>query len=288
LPSLRTINRILQEEGRTNPPFRVQPASTITTYPGPQATTSNQVHQFDLVGPRYLKGSSTRYYFLVYKDACDQTPYIEFQPEPNTEMAMAFVVRAWQRLGLPRYVQVDNGRLFAGTERWPGSISRFIRLALRVGVEIVFIPEGEPFRNGSAENFNGWFQERLLSIPLHSPAHVRRELKALMEVCVQENIHAHLGFRTPQQARRSLHPRRLPANFNEHLHPLPIATGKVTFIRQVRTSGRITVLGVKVRVGKRRKGHYVRAVLYTRTRTLKVYDHANKLIKQVVYPMRGE
>jgi len=108
-----------------------------------------------------------------------------------------------------------------------------------------------------------------------------------MEVCAEENIHAQLGFRTSQQMRHDFHPRRLPANFELHLHPLPLAIGKVTFIRKVRTSGRITVLGVKVFVGKRRKGHYVRAVLYTRTRLLKIYDHTHKLIKQVDYPIRG-
>ncbi len=287
LPSLRTVERILQQEHRTCPSFQVQPTSMAVAYPGPRATASNQVHQLDLVGPRYLKGSSTSYYFLVYKDAYDQTPYIEFQPEPNMDFVLAFLVRAWQRFGLPRYLQVDNGRLFAGTGRWPGSISRFIRLALLVGVEIVFIPEGEPFRNGSAENFNGWFQERLLAIPLHSPAQVRRELKAMMEVCFQENVHAHLGFRTSQQVRHSLQPRRLPANFDQHLRPMPLAVGKITFIRKVRTSGCIPILGVKVQVGKRRKGRYVRAVLYTRTRMLKIYDHTNKLIKQIDYPIRG-
>ena len=151
LPSTRTVERIVQEGQRTNPPFRTQPASATLTYPGPRATTSNQVHQFDLVGPRYLKGCSTRYYFLVYKDVHDLTPYLEFQPEPNMEIVLAFLVRAWQRLGLPRYVQVDNGKLFTGLGRWAGTISRFIRLVLLVGVEVVFIPEGVAFERPVTE-----------------------------------------------------------------------------------------------------------------------------------------
>lgn len=286
VPSLRTIDRVLFQSGRTNSTFRVQPPAARAKYPGPCATHSNHIHQFDLVGPRYLKGSHARYYFLVYKDAYDQTPYVEFHRAPTLDTVLAFLVRAWQRLGLPRYLQTDNDRLFAGTGRWPGSINRFIRLVLLVGVELVFIPPHEPFRNGSVENFNGWFQERLLSIPLRGPAQVRRELKVLMEVCFQEHVHPHLGFRTPKEVRRSLHPQRLPANFKQHLQPLPIPTGKVTFIRKVRRSGRITVLDVKVHVSKRLKGRYVRATLYTRTAKLKIYN-GRDLVKQLNFPIRG-
>lgn len=86
--------------------------------------------------------------------------------------------------------------------------------------------------------------------------------------------------------RKGLHLRRLPRSFKEHRGELPIATGKVIFIRRVRRSGRITILKVKVLVGKRRRGQYVRAVLCTRTQTLKIYHHS-KLIKELDYPIRG-
>lgn len=286
VPGVRTIERVLHRADRTNPSIRLQPTVTTPTYPGPRATHSNQVHQFDLVGPRYLKGRRTRYYFLVYKDVYDQTPFLDFFPAPDAATILAFLVHAWQHLGLPRYLQVDNDVLFAGTGRWPGSLNRVVRLALLVGVELVFIPEGEPFRNGSVENFNGWFQSRLLAIQLRGPAHVRRELQALMEVCLHEHIHPQLGFRTSGETRRGFHPRHLPANFTHHLRPMPIAVGKVSFIRKVRRSGRITILAVKVYVGKRWCGRYVWASLYTRTAQLKIY-HTGRLIKTVPYPIRG-
>jgi DNA topoisomerase IB len=62
--------------------------------------------------------------------------------------------------------------------------------------------------------------------------------------------------------------------------------GKVTFIRKVRISGRITALGVKVCVGKRWRGRYVKATLYTRTAKMKVY-HGRQLIKQIDFPISG-
>jgi putative transposase len=286
LPSLRTIGYVLQRAGRTCPPFRLEPKATTPAYPGPQARFSNHIHQLDLVGPRYLTGSRTRYYFLVYKDVYDLTPFIGFSSVPDLEVVLKFLVQAWQCLGLPQILQVDNGALFAGTGRWPGSLDRFIRLALLVGVELVFIPEGEPFRNGSVENFNGWFQDRLLAIQLRGPAQVRRELKVLMDICSREHVHPQLGFRTSCEVRRGLHARRLPANFQAHLHPMPVAIGRVIFIRKVRRSGRITILGVKIRAGQRLRGRYVQANLYTRNAKLNIH-HGNKLVKTVDFPLRG-
>src|SRR6266542_4769577 len=154
LPSLRTIERVLQREGRTSPAFRPQPQAGASDYPRWHLTRSNQRHQLDLVGPRYLKGSRRQWYFLVYRDAYDQYVYVEFQPTPKLDVLLAFVVRAWQRAGVPDVLQVDNAELF-GVTTHPGALGRLIRLALLVGVRLTFIPEGEPWRNGAVEHFNG-------------------------------------------------------------------------------------------------------------------------------------
>lgn len=286
LPSLRTIERVLQAAGRTSPAFRPQPRAVSSDYPAPCATRSNQVHQLDLIGPRYLKGSRRRWFFLVYRDIYDQAVYVEFQPKFKMETMLAFLVRAWQQLGLPERLQADNSDLFGLTSH-PGSLSRFVRLALLVGVELTYIPEHEPWRNGSVEQFNGWLQERVFAIQLHSPAQVRRELAAMMNSCFQEHIHPQLNFQTTAQVRRTLTAHTLPHNFRWHQQPLPVAIGRVVFIRRVRPSGRITVLGLKFRVGKRFAHQYVAAKLYTRTMTLKVHHHG-QLLKQFAFPFVGK
>jgi hypothetical protein len=198
---------------------------------------------------------------------------------------MAFLVHAWQRVGLPRFLQLDNDVLFGNSGRWPASLNRVIRLALLVGVQVVFNPEGEPFRNGAIERFNGWLQERLFAIRLVSASQVRRELRALMEVCWHEHIHPDLAGRTTAQVRQHGALRYLPTTFKQHVGDLPIAVGKVLFIRRVRPSGCITVLKVNLKVGKRWRGQYVKAILHTRTQTVSVY-HGNKRIKQLAYPLR--
>src|ERR1051325_1049565 len=286
LPSLRTIERVLQATGRTSPAFRPQPQAVSSDYPVRRATHSNQQHQLDLIGPRYLKGSRRQWFFLVYRDSYDQAVNVEFQPKPDMELVLALVVRAWQRLGLPDSLQVDNSDVFGLTSH-PGALNRFVRLALLVGVELTFIPGHEPWRNGSVEQFNGWLQERLLAIQLHAPAQVRRELAAMMTICFHEHIHPQLNFQTTAHIRRTLAARTLPHDFDGHQQPLPVTIGRVVFLRRVRRSGRITVLGVKLRVGKRYARQYVTAILYTRTMTVKVH-HRQHLLKQFLFPFVGK
>jgi hypothetical protein len=286
LPSIRTIERVLQQGGRTSPAFRPEPCASSSSYPTSRLRHSNQRHQMDLIGPRYLKGSRRQWYFLVYRDVYDGAVFVEFQPKPRLEGVLAFVVRAWQRLGLPDTLQVDNSDLFGLTSH-PGSLNRFIRLALLVGVNLTFIPEHEPWRNGSIEHFNGWLQERLLVIPLRSPSQVCRELNAMMHTCYYQHIHPNLNFQTTVQIRKQLSPRTLPHNFCRHLEPLPVAIGRVTFIRRVRPSGRITILGLKFKVGKRSARQYVSATLLTRTMLIKVYSQG-QLLKQFDFPFVGK
>jgi putative transposase len=148
LPTERTIERVLQRANLTSPPLHLARRVAPTAYPGPQAYDSNQVQQVDLVGPRYLTGDKTKYYFLVCKDIFDQAVYAEFQAGCSMEQVLPFLVHAWQRLGLPQFVQFDNGKEFYGWGRWPRSLNRVIRLALRLEIQPVFIPEASPQRKG--------------------------------------------------------------------------------------------------------------------------------------------
>ena len=51
LPSLRTIERILQRGERTSPAFRVQPCASSRLIRSHGTRHSNQRHQLDLIGP---------------------------------------------------------------------------------------------------------------------------------------------------------------------------------------------------------------------------------------------
>ncbi len=285
VPTLRTIERILQRAHLTSPRLHLARRLPRSAYPGPQAQDSNQLHQIDLVGPRYLPGNQTKYYFAVCKDAYDQAVYPELLTGTKLEQLLPFLVHAWQYLGLPELVQFDNGRSFYGGGRWSRSLNRLVRLVLRLGIQPIFIPEARPQRNGSVENFNGWFQTRLLRQPFASAAALRREVRRLVQMTNEQHVHQHLGFKTPVQFRRSKRLRQLPANFTVNFDKIPVATGKIMFLRWVPPQGYVDILGESVKIGRRYRFQYVKVMLYTPKPILKVYLNGH-LIKQIPFQLR--
>ncbi len=285
VPTRRTIERILQRAHLTSPRLHLARRLPRSAYPGPQAQDSNQLHQIDLVGPRYLQGNQTKYYFAVCKDAYDQAVYLELLTGTKLEQLLPFLVHAWQYLGLPELVQFDNGRSFYGGGRWSRSLNRLVRLVLRLGIQPIFIPEARPQRNGSVENFNGWFQTRLLRQPFASAAALRREVRRLVQMTNEQHVHQHLGFKTPVQFRRSKGLRQLPANFTVNFAKIPVATGKIMFLRWVPPQGYVDILGESVKIGRRYRFQYVKVMLYTPKPILKVYLNGH-LIKQIPFQLR--
>lgn len=285
VPCTRTIERIIKRAGLSCPPLQVAREVPRTEYPGPQAGDSNQVHQVDFVGPRYLKGDKSRYYFLVCRDVFDPAIHIEFVENRTSDTVLAFLVRAWQRLGIPTVVQFDNGREFAGWKTASHSLSRVIRLCLRLEVEVLFIPEGKPWYNGSVEQFNGWFQPLLLKRTTYRRAvDVRRQVTRLMTTVNEEHVHVHLGHRTAVAYRRGRQLRTLPLDCLLHQEKLPVSIGKVSFIRLVKSNGTVNLLSQHFTLGCRLKFQYIKVTLYTKLHLLKFY-HKGRLIKKVPYKL---
>jgi transposase InsO family protein len=285
LPALRTIEAIVSRAGLTCPPLRLARRLAQSDYPGLVARDTNELHQVDVVGPRHLFGRSTDYYFLICRDVFDGADYLEWVVGRQMSTVIEFLIHAWQHLGLPEHVQFDNGREFCGFGQAARWLSRVIRFCLRVGVGPVFIPQGRPQRNGAIEHFNGWFQPLLLGRRLRRPADVRRELRHLMATTNEQQVRPALGFKTTAQYRRSKRLRKLPAKFALDTDHLPLAAGKVTFIRLVSADGAIDVLEQDFQVGKRLKFQWVKATLDTQLQKLKVY-HNGHLLKSFAYPLR--
>jgi putative transposase len=151
----------------------------------------------------------------------------------------------------------------------------------------VFIPEGEPQFNGSVENFNGWFQEPLFQRRFRRPGDLRRELARLQEAVTTQHVHPRLGGKTPAQHRRSLRLQKLPARFVVPLEHLPLAAGRVTFIRRVSWVGTVTVLSQSFRVVRKHKGRYVRLVIDTGRGKLTAYLNG-RVVKRWPYKLLND
>ncbi len=287
LPCERTIGRVLERNGLTAPRVRLVPLLPRQEYPGPQARASNDLHQVDLVGPIYLRGSGHRYYIWVGKDAFDGAVCLRLAMSRRMNEVLWFLGECWKDLGRPEQVQFDNARELVGWGRAARTLSRVIRLCLRFGVSPVFIPPGEPQFNGGVENFNGWFQEPLLQRRFHRPSDLRRELARLQDAVNTQHIHPRLRGLTPAQHRRGLRLQKLPASFAVPTGKLPLAEGRVTFIRRVSGAGTVPVLSQSFRVGKRHRGLYLRLIVHTGHGSLTAYLNG-RVLKRWPYKLLND
>lgn len=283
LPCERTIERVLQRNGVTLPRVHLAHFLPAHLYPAPQAQRSNQLHQVDLVGPIYLKGQRQRHYIFVCRDAFDGAVYLALSRSRQMEAVLVFLGECWKSLGRPEQIQFDNAREFLGWGPAARYLSRLIRLCLRFEVVPIFIPPSRPQRNGAVEWFNGWFQPRLLQRHFTQVRALKRELQRLQDTVNTQHVQRRLGGLTPQQHRRRQKLQKLPARFTVPLDPLPIAAGRVTFIRQVTPNGNLHLLSQTFKIGKRLKGQYVKLVLDTQHAQLTAYIQG-RIFKRWPYP----
>jgi len=172
LPCLRTIDRILARHGLTHRRTgRYEPKGK--RYPALDAPHPGSVHQSDFVGPRFLN-TPLRYYSLNTIDLA--TGRCGIQPVRNKQTIAETTWEIWLRLGIPKYLQVDNEATFYGSPAYPRRLGRLLRLCLLNEVEPCFIPLAEPWRNGVVEKFNEHWQKKFIDrVPMQTMEDLNRE-----------------------------------------------------------------------------------------------------------------
>ena len=283
-PPPRTIHFWLKRAGEVDKPAKICSVSN-PTYPAPRCKAVNDVHELDLKGPFYLKSSSQKYYVVVLRDVFGKKAALRALKEKEMEQIIDFSVAAWQKIGLPKFLQMDNGLEFRGSNAYPRSLSRLMRVCLDVKVQPVFIPKSEPWRNGLIENLNGLIQRLLLKAKVfNNEEQLFKEVRKL-ETCINATHRLPaLNGKTPNEfaTKATLH--FLSCGYNWRKRNLQKVRGKVTFIRLVRKNGRITLnADDKFFVGKKYKWQYVQAIVNVQKKQLGFYL-MGKLIKSVAYP----
>ena len=155
IPSVSTIKRILKTAGVTQRKKRIPKG---TKYPAPLATDPGAVHQADFVGPRHIK--RTRFYSLNTVDVATARAGAQPIKSRATEDVIPAFWALWTRLGIPSTLQLDNELVFFGNRRYPRAIGQFLRMCFQQGIEVLFIPIREPWRNGVVEKFNDHWNKK--------------------------------------------------------------------------------------------------------------------------------
>ena len=160
IPSASTIKRVIKKQGlKINKRERYKRVRSKKRYTLLNPTQINEVHQMDFVGPRFIKGYGAISSLHCIDLVGNQVRVRQYNSK-SMDNVIEFVIQSWQDGAIPSYLQVDNGMCFIGDYHTPRNFSRFIRLCIYVGTELVFIAPREPWMNGSIENFNGWFDTK--------------------------------------------------------------------------------------------------------------------------------
>lgn len=302
VPAISTIANILTRHGKTGRTKRKRNTNN-QPYPYIKAGKIGDLYQTDIVGPRYIRGPKgvIRFYSFHTVDVAGHTAFTSQFSDKQTISLCKHLIETWRFMGIPGVSQMDNEMAATGGGRYPYSLSQLIRLHLLLGIHLVFIPQGEPGRNASVESFNGFWQERVLrrhNCP--TLAALKRTSERFLRYYHYEKPHRGLnqkehGTRFPGVLRDNLWKslRHLPKGFNldkyidsnSHLN-LPIAKGKVSFIRKVDPHGKIEVNGATYFIRRKLERQYVIATIFTHRKRLVVKED-NKIIKSFSFPIKG-
>jgi transposase len=286
IPSLSTINRWLKQAGAIEV---AQAREKKPYYPEPKLPEGFVLQSCDWTA-RWLAGGEKPYVIHTIEaqtHALCQT----ISADKSTDSIIAHILEAFTLLGLPDFLQIDNDGAFTNLGHNKSVFRRFIRLMLYLGIELVFIPKGEPKRNYLVEGINHlWSQAFFDKDHFTSIAQLKRKSPKFFS-WYEVYEPPLLGGLSIKAARRGVKCRRLKSSERRRIpDPLPLTEGRVHFIRRVNEQGEITILNQRWKVSKQLVGEYVWATVFLKEQSLKIFYRRSeramaKLIKQYDYPV---
>lgn len=283
-PSVKTIKRWLKDANSIDSPSK---PDKEPYYPAPNLKDDVVIFACDWT-ERYFTGGEKVFVFHTIdhrSHALTQT----LRSDKSTASACQHLLESCSQLGLSDLLQLDNDAAFTGLGRTPRVFGRFVRLALYLGLELLFIPPGEAKRNHVVERVHGTWAESFWD-KNHFTSRRDLEHKSPKFFDWYENYAPDaLGGLTVKHATRGLHCQKLLRRQIAQIPAeLPLTAGRIHFIRKVDAQGEINILKEQWKVSKTLVGQYVWATIDTGQEELSIcHRHSEraqpKLIKQCVY-----
>jgi transposase len=272
LPSISSIERELRAAGMTRPRKPQKPDEIV--YPHVRPIQPHQLVQVDIV-PRFLPSGPCVSCFNAI-DVVSRYPTGRQYLNKRSEDAVSFLLQVWSDLGIPDYTQVDNESCFSGGFTHPGVLGKVLRLALRVGTELVFSPIRHPESNGYIERFHQDYTKNVWDkIDLPDLAAVHKHSPLFFDAYRHSPHHSALHSRSPQEMHAMAPIRKLPAHFRPAAK-LPLTVGKVHFIRVVSQDRQVMILNQNwdVPLAKPDQGVWATLQFALQGARLRIYDAA--------------
>ena len=247
IPTLRTINRILDRRGQFDGKRRVRrPAPPKGWYLPRLADGKAELDSFDIVEGLVLEGA--RNVEVLNGISLHGGLACSF---PRSRMTAKITVRCilshWREFGFPDYVQFDNDTVFQGPRK-VDALGRVARMALSLGVTVVFVPPRETGFQASIESYNGRWQSKVWNrFHFESRQHLRSQSDKYVRAVRQRAAARIEGAPTRWE---------IPDGWQaDYQNP----DGVILFIRRTTDRGSVTLLGRTFQVSKTWPHRLVRA-----------------------------
>jgi len=206
-------------------------------------------------------------------DLLSHQVYIESQRSKEDHQIASSLLRCWKAVGLPDFLQLDNELSFRGSNRHPRSPGLVIRLCLHFGVQPVFIPLGEPWRNGVIEKFNDTYNRKFFRRQwFASYSMLKRQSKNFQRFHNKHHRYSCLKGKTPLEVIQKDGFKPVKIGGNTKLPDLDsIPDGNIILIRFIRSDRILDIFGEKFKVSKSLVYSYVKAVIVTKIHRLQLY-----------------
>jgi hypothetical protein len=176
-------------------------------------------------------------------------------------------------MGVPDFLQFDNELSFRGSNRHPRSFGVVLRLCLLMGIEVVFIPVGEPWRNAVVESFNDTYNQRFFRRQwFRSYLQLRAQSKNFEIFHNRNHRYSYLQGSTPFQFIQEAGFNPLFASPKFTLPRISyIPDGTISLIRFIRSDRKLDIWGEHFQLPKSLVYSYVRAKIVTHLHEIQVF-----------------
>ncbi len=233
VPSVRTINRILERRGALDARHRVRHQPPPRGWYLPDVAVGQaELDQFDAVEGLRIKGGPVVEVFTVtalHSSLINAWPGLAV----SAASARTAMMEHWRAVGLPTYAQFDNDTRFQGPHQHPDVIGSVMRLCLSLGVVPVFAPPRESGFQAAIESLNGRWQAKVWARFQHE------SLAALQAQSAKYGA----ASRARGAVRLEGAPPRRPFPPDWHLDLQAHPGGRIVFLRRTTETGTVQLLG---------------------------------------------
>lgn len=248
----------------------------LAYYPWTIAWEVNAIYATDIITRHIHGGEAIENVHTL--DLYSHAIYLSQYSEKSSAITCEHLGATWSKLGLSWVEQLDNEGTFCDGHTHPHMLGRVVRSCLFCGIELLFTPFYDAKRNYQIESFHSvWVRGFWDKEEFRSREHVQAKVPTFEHWYHTLYEPPTLDGRTPSEMRRGVPVIRLTRSLARLIPEgrLPIAKGRLHFMRKVEPTGQIELLNETWDVGKKWMGEYVRVTINTAKQILTVWHQAD-------------